>query len=668
MGDKMSLDDELKEIGHADEAGEAEMRPGGFEGGDQVHWKVVRKHAWTLFDQGKFEEAFDRFEEALAEFRAAEPGKIDNAQIIQGKAACLRKHGQMDVAEETLDMAEARGIDSIGLRCERGWLWNDRSNMEVDPEKALRAKVKAAESFEHALNGVRSDEEEEKEGDGNFLWASQFWREAGQYDKAEKVVLTALSKFADQARLNTERGWINFYRRDFAGAVDDFDKALEKAPKLDSALQGKIAALREAGRLDAAKAVLQDALASVGEVPGLQSEKAWIALAERKPLEAAGIFEALAAGSGDDHDKLNLAFALLEIETEEKARQRAVELCRPLCYGRLAAQAYGCLGFAAFRNGDIAGAEYYLKRSIEKNERLGRHADLIRLYTFLGRSEEARELLAKAIRIKPNEMALLTAGGELFLEAGEPARARDYFTQGLRKNPQSVTCLIGFADALLALKEVENAETVLRQGLKAIREKDRPEARLMLARILCIRYDQTQNSRFLDEALIEAHDNNQHGNHREAAFHQGVIRFKRGELYEAQAAFARAINNGNRNPYASINAERIRLMISEAKPGKMANVGGYLVVAVSLVQLFLVWQSWVQPAAAKWFDVSPAAALVIVPLSAVMMIAGFSLPYLTKFSVSGVEVELVSPGPATRPEGPVGDIRFQEKVRGGQSI
>jgi hypothetical protein len=46
-----------------------------------------------------------------------------------------------------------------------------------------------------------------------------------------------------------------------------------------------------------------------------------------------------------------------------------------------------------------------------------------------------------------------------------------------------------------------------------------------------------------------------------------------------------------------------------------------------------------------------------------MMVAGLSLPFLTKFSDLGVEIELVSSSSGQKPEGPVGHISFYEKVR-----
>ena len=67
-----------------------------------------------------------------------------------------------------------------------------------------------------------------------------------------------------------------------------------------------------------------------------------------------------------------------------------------------------------------------------------------------------------------------------------------------------------------------------------------------------------------------------------------------------------------------------------------------------------VWQPWIWPETARWFDLPDAAALLLIPLSAVMMAASLSLLFLTKFSVSGVEIELVSSSPGQKPEGPVG--------------
>lgn len=334
-------------------------------------------------------------------------------------------------------------------------------------------------------------------------------------------------------------------------------------------------------------------------------------------------------------------------------------------FGPLAAQAYGCLGVATFGNGDVPAAEYYLKQSVAKSEHLGWHADLIRLYTFLGRMDEARQVLAQATRVKPNELALLDAAGELFAEAGDLEKARDCYRQGLRRAPHSLACLTGYGKTLLALKEVEAAETLVREGLRRLHLKDQPPARLLLARILFERFQQTSDQRFLDEALVEVHHNNQQGNLAEAAFHEGVVRFKRGELREARAAFVRASNIGGKNALAEVNAERIRVMLSKSKAGELARWGGYFIVAVAVLQMVLVWQSWIWPETARWFDLPDAAALVLIPLSAVMMVAGFSLPFLTKFSVSGVEIELVSSGSGQKPEGPVGHISFYEKVRGG---
>lgn len=684
VGGNMTLADELLRIralllqGDLAEAGKVLKT---IQKTDVDHWELKQLRGWWYHNKGKvveetdaspryFKAGLEKFRQALTAIETLQAAMTeDKAETIQGIVACLRLLGELDTAEDELQDAIGR-VDTRGLRCEWGWLWNARSEREIDTEQFMKAKEEAAKAFERALE---KKDPKNPQRDDDFIWPAQFWREAGKLDKAEKILLSALPQFADQARLYVEYGWVNFYRRDFSGAGACFDRALKANPKLDTALQGKVAVLREVGCLDDAMAILDGLTPEVQAVPGLRSERAWIMLARRQPEEAAKIFEDLAnradaAKSKDSavtkaKEDLNRAFCLLETGTKPD-RLQAIELCRPLCYGPLAAQAYGCLGVATFRNRDVAASEYYLMRSVETNKHLGWHADLVRLYTFLGRIEEAKKVLVQALGIKPNELELLDAAGELFTQAGDLSTARDYYRQGLRLAPNSLACLSGLGETLLALKETEAAETLLRKGLPHLHVRDQPPARLVLVRILCEAFQQTTDMRFLDEALIEVHHNNQQGNLADAKFHEGVVRFRRGELWEARAAFVRA-NNIERNPLAEINAERIRVILNTTEAGKLGRWSGRVIFMVALCQVIFMWLSWMQAPAARWFTIPDSAALVLIPLTGVMMVAGLSLPFLTKLSVSGVEIELAQSGSGQKPEGPVGHISFYGKLRGG---
>lgn len=638
--------------------------------GSTAELKDIVEQAWDFF-HGKAD-----YEESLALFQSAERMLRGNTpkglrlETLQGMAASFRKLGQLDEAQKVLDTAKQRNADSPGLRCEQGWLWAERSE-SASSDTFVAAKENAAGAFESAAQMEPKSVE-------HFLWAAQQWREARRYDRAEHTVIDALQHFGENARLYTERGWISFYRRNFDRALAFFEHALIAAPDFDIAIQGQVASLRELGDLAKAKSVIHNAPPAVQNAPGLLTESAWIALAEKDPKEAAEFFETLCrSDSATDDHRLHWAYCLKDLGGSANL-ERVRELCRPLLQTKLAPQAYNCLGNTAFKSGDTESAEDYLALSIALNDRLGSHEDLVRLYTYLGRFDDAKRVLARGLDLKPGAFSLWAAGGELFGEIGVPLQAADYFQRGLRLNGQHAPCLIGFAGALAELDQVSKAEATIRNGLSALKKTDEPAVRSALARILCRRFDETRNVSCLKDALDQVRLANPRGSLPDVTFLEGVILYKKGDWRPAQAAFERCVRQCTDETSMQVrlsaldNANVVKLKLSERQPYRQIKVAGWIITAAWAVQLVLLWHSWWQTPRSPllfWLQPQPrfmipdAVQLVLATTSAIMIVLGIVLPYLGKLSFSGVEVELVNPNLPTGPAGPKGDVRFSEKVQ-----
>ena len=134
----------------------------------------------------------------------------------------------------------------------------------TDEQAAILAEVRAAESEAEAMAlteelwriWTRAPDQIAQE----HLNAGVNRREAYDFDGAKAHFDALIEYCPDYAEGYNQRAFVAFLRQDYAAAVEDLDKALERAPLHVAAMAGKALSLMALGRRRAARGVLEQAL------------------------------------------------------------------------------------------------------------------------------------------------------------------------------------------------------------------------------------------------------------------------------------------------------------------------------------------------------------------------------------------------------------------------
>ncbi len=130
------------------------------------------------------------------------------------------------------------------------------------------------------------------------------------------------------------------------------------------------------------------------------------------------------------------------------------------------------LGTARKRHGDLSGALLALTRAAELEPDDARaHANVALVLRELGRPEQAREALNRAVAALGGDPQRQRFVASLLLDAGEAAQAESAFRAILEENPADLLALEGLGRALALLGRWKDAQDVLEQVLP-----QRPEA------------------------------------------------------------------------------------------------------------------------------------------------------------------------------------------------
>ena len=592
------------------------------------------ERGWLAFDRRAYHEALAGFDDTLRE-----DDKDEGA--LQGKAATLRYLRNFKGAENLLAEAVKIHPHSAGLLTERGWLWIEQNNYP-----------KAADAFKAALEVDQPD-------DSIYLWQLFVLRQLGRLDEADALLGKALERFPDSLRLKTEAGWLLFYRRDYAAAVAQFGAVLGVEPRLATALQGKIAALRLAGALDDAEYELACNHDVVALNPGLQGEKAWTAFAREDFASAERAFREVVDHGGSHLDKVNLAWALVNMGDEASLKE-AAKLCRESLSVVKSAEAFGCLGVVSFRQKKIDDAETYLKNSIQANAQMGHHADLGSLYAYMLRYEEAEKVLQQGIAIKPVDFSLHIESANLHLLRNQPEEAAVSFRRALRLDPKNLDATKGLASSLLAAGKAPEAESVVRENIGRATGAKRAGLLLVLARVLAARFDDSADESLLAQALQAIGQTRQlRPATAESFFQEGVVQTKLGRYREAYAAFVKCQKMDSSLAQASVNASQVSLLIKEQRKGiRFSELKSWVLFLLLFCQLLALWHFRLQ--GDKF--IGDTTITVLVPICLGLMIVAFLMPSLTKFSVTGIAVELAEAPSTAESKGPKGKFQAGETL------
>jgi len=270
---------------------------------------------------------------------------------------------------------------------------------------------------------------------------------------------------------------------------------LEIDPVHESAIQGQIATLRLQGLSKDAESLAESAVAKFPKNPGIRSELAWIRFADEDFGSSVTVFrEVLRLSPGDPYPHVNLAWALVQNRDDDSLADAEIYCRKALKLDARLAEAFGCLGVIAFRQGNLPEAECHFLRSIEADAKRGHYADLGALYVHMGRFEDAREILEKGISHKPEEASLHLEMGNLHAHMEKPGKAIAEFRQAAVLDPDSPDFVRTLAIALLESGKSLEAESILRRAIRKMRELRRWKLHLALSQVLVKLFDDTGDS------------------------------------------------------------------------------------------------------------------------------------------------------------------------------
>ena len=105
--------------------------------------------------------------------------------------------------------------------------------------------------------------------------------DAARYDEADALLNAAMALFPTEVALFIDSAWLAHRRRDVDEAVRRWDRVREQFPDHPVGYTGAVVTLRDAGRLDAAEALLAQACARFPDDPAPVIELAWMAMVRR---------------------------------------------------------------------------------------------------------------------------------------------------------------------------------------------------------------------------------------------------------------------------------------------------------------------------------------------------------------------------------------------------
>jgi tetratricopeptide (TPR) repeat protein len=563
---------------------------------------------WLYGDHAQYQQALDAFDQALGTC----PLHLD---ALLWRVITLRAMLRLDEALKEANEAIRLRPDDLALRIELG--------------RTLDATNARAEAL---TNYARVTDKDPCSVDV-LLARSSALRSLRRYADAEREIKAALTSRQKNPDLLAELGWIYYDQRLLADARDAFGH-----------LYGEAVNERER------------ALAVYG--------LGWVAFAEEEYRQAEASFRDAVQRQPDNlHYDLGLAWALAK-QDGRIAWDEAGERARRAAKARPDPFAHVCLGTIAYKQCDLPGTEYHLKRAVELDAYQGGYADLGALYVSTARHDEARKALDKAVALDWNDAAAHKELGCLLLTGDGNARAAEQeFRQARKIDPPSVRAAIGLARALAEQGRDGDAENVLREALSqcdARRVGRQWRLHVGMAWLLARQGTDRQDAALLSRAYEEAREavDKAPGKKGEAHYAAAMVQLRQAAIQRVPTRKQLLIRSARKHLQAAADddypdAKRyLNLLGTGREQVDAVTLGGLILLIVSILLLALMWTAFLAGDKVSATTVS-ADTPVLVGLVAVSAL----LRELTKLKVPGFEADLQ---PTARPDiiGPTGDDSF----------
>jgi tetratricopeptide (TPR) repeat protein len=361
--------------------------------------------------------------------------------------ARLRRRSRMDEADEMLKAAIARFPDSADLLAEYAWVAHSRSDW---PEALLRWRM-VWETFPARMDGP--------------LGVAIALREDRKFDEADAIFEQAIAQFPKSFNLLKEYAWVAHHRRNWAEAHARWRAVSDAFSDRHDGLAGEGIVLREAGALDEADAVLEQALEKFPGHAGLLTERAWVASRRRDWPEAAKRWGAVYTGFPDRQEGyFGLAAALRELREFDRAEAvfaNALERFPP-SPNLLAEHAW--LAHRA-KDWPTAIARWRTLKASFRDHTAG-YSGLAAALNESGAIDEAEDVLSEAVERFPDRLDLATNYAECANRRRDWPEALKRWGEiktGFAHDPSGY---IGAARALRELRRLDEAEAIAGPGIR----------------------------------------------------------------------------------------------------------------------------------------------------------------------------------------------------------
>jgi len=561
--------------------------------------EILNEKGWFHFDQKQYVRALDAFNEAL--------GIDDHHEFaLQGKIASLRRNRQFQEAQDTLRVASALHPRSTGILSERGWLFLD----QLQNSKAARAFEEAVKLLPNRI----------------ALRFSQIEALIAM-NRAAYEALPALKeleqKFPGDIEVMERLGRFYLRRNDLNSAEKEFGAILELDENSVLGLNGIGAVYFSQARYAEATKILRrvveadpkNALWYTNLARALVRQEDFLK-PRRRPFEGRQFWER----SQEDPS------ALAQLNEAKEYCEMALKL------NPKSADAYGCLGIIEFKRGNLHESEELLQASINLDPQEGSYRDLGALYVVTKQSEDAEEMLKKALENNKDDALAHLELGYLYLQTEESNKALGEFHQAMKIDPNNEEPPTAVATVLMRNQSFDEAEGVLRKALRGLDKSRQWRIHLTLSRLLMQKGDETEDIQFYDEALIEAKAAKRlKPEHADPYYHTGIILAKQKDYRGALKNLRMCLRKDRQHDDAERSISRVRSHIRRERSGSHF-WGGFCVGVLSLSQLILLWYFFSQN------KLTATILSILIPVLLGLVVVGFLMPVLIKFKVAGLEV------------------------------
>ncbi|MFJ8207247.1 tetratricopeptide repeat protein, partial [Micromonospora chalcea] len=390
-------------------------------------------------DQHDYERACGTFEQALA---------IDpkHETALEWRVIELRRLRRFDQAEQAIREAITQRPDSLALRLELGYLYDDQH----DYERALGA-------FEQAL---AIDPKHE----WALVWRVIELRRLRRFDQAEQAIREAITQRPDSLALRLQLGYLHQEKHDYERALGAFEQALAIDPKHEWALLGRVTELRRLRRFDQAEQAAHEAITQRPDTPSLRIGLGYLYDELYDYQQALGAFEqALAI---DPKHETALEWRVTELrrlrrfDQAEQAAHEAITQRPDTPNLRIE------LGYLYDELYDYQQALAAFEQALAIDPKhewalVWRVIELRRLRRF----DQAEQAIREAITQRPDSLALRLELGYLYDDQHDYERALGAFEQALAIDPKHEWALAWRITELRQLRRFDQAEQAIREAI-----------------------------------------------------------------------------------------------------------------------------------------------------------------------------------------------------------